>query len=226
MSINMNALGDVYATQNAYSKSKVDAKAKTETKEADDSGKVSEKKDDKATGFSDVAAVYEPSASSEDQVVTKPEKTDRSAIVQMLKEDNQRMIDSMQKMVMEMIQGQGKTLGEGETIWSFLASGDFTVTEAAKKQAQEAISEDGYWGVEQTSQRIVDFAKALAGDDVSKADKLLNAFKKGFEEATKTWGKELPDISKRTYEAVEKKFQAWKDEANAANATAPSPITE
>ena len=34
---------------------------------------------------------------------------------------------------------------------------------------------------------------------------------KGFDEATKAWGKELPEISKKTYEAVEKKFEAWKN---------------
>ena len=105
-------------------------------------------------------------------------------------------------------------IASGDDIWSFLASGDYTVTEAAKLQAQEDISENGYWGVEQTSQRILDFAKALSGGDVSKADLLLDAFKKGYEEATGAWGKELPEISKKTYEAVEEKFAAWKNESN------------
>ena len=71
--------------------------------------------------------------------------------------------------------------------------------------------EDGYWGVEQTSERILDFAKALSGNDPDKADLLLDAFKKGFKEATKTWGDELPDISKRTYDAVLEKFDKWKN---------------
>ena len=43
---------------------------------------------------------------------------------------------------------------------------------------------------------------------------LLDAFKKGYEEATGAWGKELPSISKDTYKAVEEKFAAWKEEAN------------
>ena len=93
------------------------------------------------------------------------------------------------------------------------------ITEAAKAQAQEAISEDGYWGVEQTSQRILDFAKALSGGDASKADLLLDAFKKGFEEATGTWGKELPEISQNTYKAVEEKFAAWKAEGTQPTTT-------
>jgi hypothetical protein len=36
-----------------------------------------------------------------------------------------------------------------------------------------------------------------------------DAFKKGFEQATGTWGKELPEISQRTYDAVLEKFDKW-----------------
>ena len=57
------------------------------------------------------------------------------------------------------------------TSGDFLAS-NLTIDEAAKKKAQEEISEDGYWGVKQTSDRILDFAKALSGNDSSKADLL------------------------------------------------------
>ena len=55
-------------------------------------------------------------------------------------------------------------------MWSFLADGNFTVDEETQKQAQADIAEDGYWGVEQTSDRILDFAKALSGNDPEKAD--------------------------------------------------------
>ena len=86
-----------------------------------------------------------------------------------------------------------------------------TVDEETQKQAQADIAEDGYWGVEQTSDRILDFAKALSGNDPEKADLLIDAFKKGFEDATKSWGKDLPDISQRTYDAVLEKFDKWKN---------------
>ena len=56
-----------------------------------------------------------------------------------------------------------------------------------------------------------DFAKALSGNDPEKADLLLDAFKKGFKEATKSWGQDLPDISQRTYDAVVEKFNKWKN---------------
>ena len=119
--------------------------------------------------------------------------------------------------VQKMLNGQGKaySLATGDdSIWKYLASGEYTVDELAKKKAQEDISEDGYWGVKQTSDRILDFAKALAGNDPSKANELLDAFDKGYKQATKEWGKDLPDISKQTYDAVHKKFEEWANSAN------------
>ena len=44
------------------------------------------------------------------------------------------------------------------------------------------------------------------GGDPSKVEEMREAFKKGYEQAEKTWGGELPEISKQTYEAVMKKF--------------------
>ena len=73
------------------------------------------------------------------------------------------------------------------------------------------MSEDGYWGVKQTSGRILDFAKALAGDDPEKMEKMRSAFEKGYKMAEKTWGGELPEISKQTYEAVMKGFDDIKN---------------
>ena len=60
------------------------------------------------------------------------------------------------------------------------------------------VAEDGYWGAEQTSDRILSFAKALSGDDPDKAEELLNAFKKGYSQATKSWGGNLPSLCSDT----------------------------
>ena len=49
------------------------------------------------------------------------------------------------------------------------------------------------------------------------------AFEKGFKAATKAWGKDLPDISQKTYDAVMKKFDDWagvnKDDDTKSNET-------
>ena len=167
------------------------------------------------TGFDNTAVVYEKS--TETAVVNKNSAIDREAIIAQMKADTEARMNQLTDIVKKMMAGQGNAfaIASEDDIWSFLASGDYTVTEAAKLQAQEDISENGYWGVEQTSDRILDFAKALSGGDVSKADELLEAFKKGYEQATAAWGKELPDITKDTYKAVEEKFAAWKAENEA-----------
>ena len=91
-------------------------------------------------------------------------------------------------------------------MWQFLASGKFTVDAATKAQATADIAEDGYWGVNQTSDRIIDFATALAGDDKNNLEKMRDAFKKGYSQAESTWGGKLPEISQKTYDAVMEKF--------------------
>ena len=163
--------------------------------------------DTKDTTKQDSGVIYEKN-DNKDNVVTK--KTDY-AMIQKLKADAEQRTAQLRSLVEKMMTKQGEAIGKADSIWSFLAKGDFTVDAETKAQAQADIAEDGYWGVEQTSDRILEFAKALSGNDPEKADLLLDAFKKGFEEATKSWGKKLPDISQRTYDAVVKKFEAWKN---------------
>ena len=160
------------------------------------------------------AAVYEKSeqvnADSSKQIY-KMSKTDREAIVKQMKDEMLKREQQLVDLVKQMIGKQGSTyaVATGDDIWKFLASGDFTVDEATKEQAQKDIAEDGYWGVEQTSQRIFDFACALAGDDVEAMEKMQKAFETGFKEATGAWGKELPEISQKTRDAVNKKFEDY-----------------
>ena len=101
-----------------------------------------------------------------------------------------------------MMTSQGSKIGQADDMWRFLAKGNFTVSADVKAQAQTDIAEDGYWGVKQTSERILSFATALAGNDSKNLEKMRDAFLKGYEQAEKTWGGKLPDISKRTYDAV------------------------
>lgn len=136
---------------------------------------------------------------------------EKSDLITQLQNDAQARCDSLKNMVADAMKTQAGLSVGGDDVWKFLASGNYTVSEAAKKQAEELVSENGYYGVEQTSDRIVQFAKALSGGDVEKADELFKAFQKGYKEATKAWGKELPEISKQTYDAVEKKFNEWKN---------------
>lgn len=174
------------------------------------------------SGFDETAVVYEKTPAADASVTVKNNTVDREALIAQMKADTEARMNQLTSLVQKMMTQQGQAIGLADDVWSFLASGDYTVTEAAKAQAQADISEDGYWGVKQTSDRILDFAKALAGNDAGKADELLEAFKKGYEQATGAWGKDLPDISKETYKAVEEKFAAWKAEAESTTTTDPA----
>ena len=164
----------------------------------------------KTNTTADAGAIYEPSKETAAASAKKTYKPDTATIAKM-KADADARTEQLRSLVEKMMTKQGVAIGTADSMWSFLAKGDFTVDEATRAQAQADIADDGYWGVDQTSDRILDFAKALSGNDPEKADLLLDAFKKGFKEATKSWGQDLPDISQRTYDAVVEKFNKWKN---------------
>ncbi len=213
----ISALANVKASEN-YKKEEV------KVEENKDLGKVKEDVKNSGKGklkdaknVKDDAVIYEKSKEVksnkhdifEGKDLKNPEA--RQAIIDKLKADQEAQQKKLLDIVRKTISWQGNAIASADDMWKFLASGNFTVDAKTKAQAKKDIAEDGYWGVEQTSDRILDFAKALSGNDPKQADKLLNAFKKGFDQATKAWGKKLPDISQRTYDAVVKKFEAWKN---------------
>ena len=157
------------------------------------------------------AVVYEPSkmAAADAPKTYKP----NTELINYLNAEAEARTAQLRSLVEKIMLGQGNAIGTADDMWSFLRTGDFKVDAATKAQAQADIAEDGYWGVNQTSDRIVDFAKALTGGDPSKIDEMQEAFIKGFKMAEETWGGELPEISQKTYDAVIEKFAAWKKEA-------------
>lgn len=159
---------------------------------------------DSTSTTTDTGVIYEKSEDSSSTTIYAKED-----VVARLKADADARTAQLKSLVEKMMSQQGVKIGQADDMWKFLASGDYTVTPEVKAQAQADIAEDGYWGVEQTSDRIIEFAKALVGDDPEKAESMREAFKKGFEEATKSWGSELPEISQKTYDAVMEKFDEW-----------------
>lgn len=183
------------------------------TKQATDTAS----KKDTSTKATEQAAVYEPtSAKTVTENAQRNSKADNKAIVSQLKADLAQRKQQLQNMVTKMLGQQANTWktsqrSGGVDMYQLLRSGNFTADADTIAQAKADVADDGYWGVEQTSDRFLSFAKALSGGDSGKADELLAAFKKGFEQATGAWGSKLPDISQRTYDATVKKFEAWKN---------------
>lgn len=163
----------------------------------------------------ETGVVYEKSAETGKKAtysINKMSEKERADLVTKLKADQANRQSQLVSIVEQMMTKQSTTfsLANGsDDMWKFLASGNFEVDAATKAQAQEDISEDGYWGVKQTSQRLFDFASALAGDDVEKMKEMQAAMEKGFKLATKAWGKDLPDISKNTLDAANQLFEDY-----------------
>lgn len=192
----------------------------TESVKADTTVKEETKVENSSTAGS--GAVYEPS--KEDASPVKKTYKPDTNLINKMKADADARTAQLRSLVEKMMTGQATAYGKANDIWSFLRKGDFTVDPATKKQAQADIAEDGYWGVNQTSDRIIDFANALTGGDPDKIEEMRAAFEKGFKKAAKTWGGDLPDISQRTYDAVMEKFDklaenAKKEAADTANKT-------
>lgn len=166
------------------------------------------------TKTEEVAAVYEKqqeSSSVTNYTINKMTKEQRASLVEKLKEDQAARQQSLVDLAQSMIAKQSHTfvIASEDDVWKFLASGDYTVDAETKAKAQEDISEDGYYGVKQTSQRLFDFACALAGDDVDKMKEMQAAIEKGYKKAEKTWGKELPEICQQTLDATNKMFDDY-----------------
>ena len=157
------------------------------------------------TTAEDTGVIYEHSTAAKTSS-TKKTYTPDTNLVNRLKADAENRASQLRSLVEQMMGKQANTYGNANDIWSFLRSGNFTVDPATKAQAQADIAEDGYWGVNQTSDRIIQFANALTGGDPDKIESMREAFKKGYAQAEKTWGGSLPEISQKTYDAVMEKF--------------------
>lgn len=198
------------------------ASGKSTSKKVGESSKTNDSKEVKsdlsASDEEDKAAVYEKNS--------KSSVNDPKAVTQMLRESDQKA-ESLKKLVDKLLSKQTEKFYSSyskdgineESLNGHLKDffSNLEVDEETAAQAKKDISEDGYYGVAKTSERILNFAKALAGNDPEKIDKMEAAVMKGFEDAKKMWGDEMPEITKQTLDAVKKGFQDWRNEIGASN---------
>lgn len=189
-----NTLSTMYTNQNKYIKHN----------SVNNKENVSQDK----TTSENAGVVYEKS-----EIPVENAKSNEDIIAKLQFETEQRT-NQLYSLVQKMFNKQGITFNTSNEMFNILRSGNFTADAETIEKAKQDISEDGYWGVKQTSERLVSFAQALSGNDPEKADKMINAVKKGFDQATKTWGGELPSICKDTLDTTIKKLEEWRDGIN------------
>ena len=103
--------------------------------------------------------------------------------------------------------------------------GGVNIDSILRSYGVEPIKSDGsddFWGAEKTANRILDFAKSLAGDDYESFKKVKKAFEKGFGECEHIWGGKLPGVCYDTLDRVRKGFDEWEKDYNKQSEAASS----
>lgn len=88
-------------------------------------------------------------------------------------------------------------------------NGAVDISTLTPEKAQELLGDEGYFGVEKTSERIVQFAIGIAGGDPSRIEAIRQGVNDGFQQALDAMGGWLPDISHATYATVMQKLDDW-----------------
>ncbi|MDR0325001.1 MAG: hypothetical protein LBI19_02760 [Oscillospiraceae bacterium] len=181
-------------------------------------------------GTTDEAVVFEKSAATNEKVTYSRD----NAAIQSIRIKDQAYVQNLQNLVSHLInQVNANNLASGknkflnpidpnkvDSYWDLLIdNGDGTFSwhpdlspdaqNALIAKAKEDIGENGYYGVKQTSQRILDFAKAITGGDPSKIEDMRKYIQKGFDEVEKMFGGKLPEISYQTLNAIMKGLDEW-----------------
>lgn len=103
----------------------------------------------------------------------------------------------------------GKELDGGFSLKSIGYEGK-ALTELSVNEAKNLVSEEGFFGITQTSSRVSSFVMDMAGDNIEALQGAREGIVQGFNQAEKMWGGNLPEISyetqKRTLEIVDAKI--------------------
>ena len=174
-----------------------------------------------AGGYSSVDAVkaaadekktegkVESASTSKTPDVDTYEPTQKRLSSTQLKQIQDQQMASFTRMLDGMLTSQAKKAKLASNGLSADLFSDLTVTPEQKLAAQQAISEDGEWGVNAVATRIVDMCVSLSGGDSSKLSEMRAAVEKGFQQAGAQWGTSLPSICQDTHEEINKRFDYW-----------------
>ena len=172
--------------------------------------KTAEKKAVETKTTDNTGVVYEPSDASENKTGSSSKVTDYQNVIKQMKGELSSKNQQLQNLVDQLLSKQAKKYTTLKDLFTDIKDGKIDVDPATVAQAQKDVADDGYWGVAKTSDRLVDMAKALSGGDSAKADELIAAIKKGFDQAADAWGGELPEICQKTIDAAVQKLNDWK----------------
>ena len=136
----------------------------------------------------------------EKEIASKKEKKEYDEVmISKLKEKSDAAYQGLKSIVRDLLKSQGMTFKEMQLDSNRI------------EEAKASLEEGGYYSPEAVSERIVNFAMAISGEDPEKFDLLKSAIQEGFDAVEKAFGGKLPDISYKTYDLIMEKLDNWKN---------------
>ena len=154
------------------------------------------------------AAVYEGSTYIPKTVTyTLPKRSDIDNN-RKIKKISEQILEQYEQISIDSFKGQLEAYrrNNAASVWKLLSSGDLAMGTESKTRARHDVSEDGYWGVKCTSERLFDFAKTMSGGNSEAMKKMRNKMEEAAIIVTKEWGSELPGLCQETIQLSRKHF--------------------
>lgn len=95
------------------------------------------------------------------------------------------------------------------SVWKLLSSGDLAMETESKTKAKADVSEDGYWGVIHTSERLFDFAMTMSEGSPERMKNMRTRMELAVESVIKDWGGELPGLCQDTIQSTRSLFAKY-----------------
>ena len=92
------------------------------------------------------------------------------------------------------------------SVWKLLSSGDLATSSLSKSKAKADVSEDGYWGVKNTSERLFDFAMTMSEGKPDRMKNMRVRMELAADSVTRQWGSELPGLCQETIQNTRRLF--------------------
>lgn len=154
---------------------------------------------------------------TKDSDVTKMSASERAALIRTLRLEQEEQRRQFIRMIrntfgtqaaVSSVAGKGTGSGDPDIPALLSQSGSVSMSEA-QAAARQAISENGFYGITQTSNRLFQMAISMSGGDADVMRSLQNAILAGYSQAASAWGSDLPDICADTLKAANRLFNNY-----------------
>lgn len=156
---------------------------------------------------------YTPSAASQTPASPVRGRPADPATIRNLTIETNHQIEAVRRLLSSAL-GRADPTGQG---WWALRAGNLELNDAERAEAAALVAEDGFFGVSQTTDRIMDFARAMVGENASpeQIEEMRAAVQRGFDDVARMFGgfDNLPQVTRDTHAAIMAQFDDWASSA-------------